>query len=73
MTEFNFLLSDEDTERLFAIMEMQGANLTGNEFARQIIENELRRLFPPVPKYGAGGELANADSYRGPRPITAGV
>lgn len=47
MTEFNFYLSEADTERLFAIKELQGRNdLTGNEFARLLLENELYRLFP---------------------------
>ena len=45
MTEFNFYLSDADTERLFAIKEMQGRDdLTGNEFARMLLEEELYRL-----------------------------
>lgn len=45
MTEFNFYLSDADTERLFALKEMQGRDdLTGNEFARMLLEEELYRL-----------------------------
>ena len=45
MTEFNFYLSDADTERLFAIKELQGRDdLTGNEFARMLLEEELYRL-----------------------------
>ena len=45
MTEFNFYLSDADTERLFAIKELQGLDdLTGNEFARKLLEEELYRL-----------------------------
>ena len=45
MTEFNFYLSDADTERLFAIKELQGRDdLTGNEFARKLLEEELYRL-----------------------------
>lgn len=45
MTEFRFYLSDSDTERLFAIKELQGLDdLTGNEFARKLLEEELYRL-----------------------------
>ena len=45
MTEFTFYLSDADTERLFAIKELQGLDdLTGNEFARKLLEEELYRL-----------------------------
>ena len=45
MTEFTFYLSDADTERLFVIKELQGLDdLTGNEFARKLLEEELYRL-----------------------------
>ena len=45
ITEFTFYLSDADTERLFAIKELQGLDdLTGNEFARKLLEEELYRL-----------------------------
>ena len=63
MTEFNFYLSEADTERLFAIKELQGRDdLTGNEFARLLLENELYRLFPAVPQYDDNGQLLNAKS-----------
>ena len=62
MTEFNFYLSEADTERLFAIKELQGRDdLTGNEFARLLLENELYRLFPAVPQYDDNGQLLNAE------------
>lgn len=62
MTEFNFYLSEADTERLFAIKELQGLDdLTGNEFARLLLENELYRLFPAVPQYDDSGRLLNAE------------
>ena len=62
MTEFNFYLSEADTERLSAIKELQGRNdLTGNEFARLLLENELYRLFPAVPQYDDNGQLLNAE------------
>lgn len=57
MTEISFYLSDKDTERLFEIKRQQGAdNLTGNEFARQLLENELFRLCPRVPRPDEAGE-----------------
>lgn len=66
MTEFSFYLSEADTERLFAIKDLQGrGDLTGNDFARQLLEGELYRLFPAIPKYDENGELINADRYRG--------
>ena len=41
MTEFNFSLYGTDVDRLFAIKELQGADdLTGNEFARLLLEEE---------------------------------
>ena len=62
MTEFNFYLSEADTERLFAIKELQGRDdLTGNEFARLLLENELYRLFPAIPQYDDNGQLLNAE------------
>ena len=65
MTEFNFYLSEADTERLFAIKELQGRDdLTGNEFARLLLENELYRLFPAVPQYDDNGQLLNAESQK---------
>lgn len=65
MTEFNFYLSEADTERLFAIKELQGRDdLTGNEFARLLLENELYRLFPAVPQYDDNGQLLNAKSQK---------
>lgn len=65
MTEFTFSLSAEDTDRLFTIKQLQGLdNLTGNEFARQLLEGELYRLFPAIPKYDDNGNLINADRYR---------
>ena len=62
MTEFNFYLSSEDTDRVFAIKKLQGRDdLTGNEFARLLLEDELYRLFPAVPQYDDNGQLLNAE------------
>lgn len=50
--EFNFYLSDEDTERLFALKEESGKDdLTGNEYARQLLEMTLHKMYPERVKY----------------------
>ena len=64
--ELNFYLSDKDAARLFAIMELQGKhNVTGNEFARQLLEQALWNLFPDTPEYDEEERLVNADKYTG--------
>lgn len=66
MRELSFYISDEDMDRLFLIKDIQGKhNLTGNEFARELLEHELYRLFPATPRYNEEGELLNMDAYRG--------
>ena len=68
MTEFSFYLSEADTERLFAIKELQGRDdLTGNDFARLLLEGELYRQFPAAVKRDEQGNILNADVYRGDR------
>lgn len=65
-TEFRFYLSEDDANRLFAVKELQGRDdLTGNEFAQQLLEGELYRLFPATPEYDERGDLANGNRYRG--------
>ena len=45
MPMFEFWLVTEDTDRLFSIKAAQGKNnLTGNDFARELLERELHRL-----------------------------
>lgn len=52
MTEFSFYLSADDTERLFALKEKSGeTQLTGNEYARQLLESTLYRLHPERVRY----------------------
>ena len=66
MKEITFYITEEDLDRLFAIKELQGKHrLTGNDFARELLENELKRLFPQKPKYNEDGELENRNCYRG--------
>ena len=51
-TKFEFYLSEEDTERLFAIKENQGKEeLTGNEFAKELLEAVLYQLHPGRVQY----------------------
>lgn len=51
-TKFEFYLSDDDTERLFAIKEDKGKDdLTGNEYAKELLMRELHRLHPSRVKY----------------------
>lgn len=66
MRELNFYISDEDMDRLFLIKDIQGKhNLTGNDFARELLERELYRLSPATPRFNEEGELLNRDAYRG--------
>ena len=66
MTEFSFVLSEDDTNRLFTVKDLQGRDqLTGNDFAKMLLEKELHRLFPAVPEYDENGKLSNPDSYTG--------
>lgn len=51
-TKFEIYLSEEDTERLFAIKENQGKEeLTGNEFAKELLETMLYQLHPRRVQY----------------------
>lgn len=66
MREINFYLSETDIDRLFVIKDLQGKqDLTGNEFARQLLERELYRLFPATPVFNEYGDIMNADRYTG--------
>lgn len=56
MVRLEFCLSDNDTDRLFAIKESQGkTDLTGNEFARELLESQLHRLHPKKVKFDDDG------------------
>lgn len=45
--KFEFYLSDEDVERLFAAKEDAGKDdLTGNQYARELLEQRLHVLHP---------------------------
>lgn len=52
MPDFNFWLSNEYTDRLFALKEEEGRDdLTGNEYARELLEKYLRTLHPEIVRY----------------------
>ena len=49
MVKFEFNLSDADFDRLCEIKKQQGKDdMTLNDFARYLLENELYRLMPRV-------------------------
>jgi len=50
MVRFEFSLSDTDVDRLFALKERNGKNnLTGNEYARELLEAVLYQMHPQKP------------------------
>lgn len=50
MVKLEFYISDNNMDRLWAIKEKQGKNdLTGNEFAKELLESTLYNLMPTVP------------------------
>ena len=47
MVRFEFYLSDSDYDRLYAIKDREGKyEMTGNEFAKELLEGVLYRLHP---------------------------
>ena len=57
MPMFEFWLGNEDTDRLFSVKASRDKNnLTGNEFARELLVEELHRLHPGVVRYDENGE-----------------
>lgn len=66
MPMFEFYLSDDDFDRLYAIKKIRGKNdLTGNEFAAELLSSRLYSLFPARPEFDESGEIVNKDRYRG--------
>jgi hypothetical protein len=56
-TKFEFYLSEEDTERLFAVKEQEGkSELTGNEYAKELLAGILNRKHPSIVEYDENGE-----------------
>ena len=58
MAEFSFYLSREDTDRVFALKAEAGKDdLTGNEYARELLEGILHRLHPETVQYDDNGDI----------------
>ena len=57
MPMFEFWLSNDDTDRLFSIKNSysKSKDLTGNEFARELLEKEIDRLHPRRVEYDEDG------------------
>lgn len=56
MPNFEFWLSNEDTDRLFAIKKAQDKeDMTGNEFAAHLLKKELHRLHPALVEFDETG------------------
>ena len=50
--KFEFYLSDNDYERLCSIKGSKGkSDMTGNEFAKELLEINLHRLHPGIVRY----------------------
>ena len=56
MTKFEFILSTEDTTRLFYLKQKEGHNdLTGNEFAEKLLHRYLYSQCQSVPEIDENG------------------
>lgn len=68
MVQFEFYLSESDFDRLYAIKKIQGKdNLTGNDFAAELLHKAIVNLFPAAPEFDEAGNITNMDNYRGPK------
>ena len=55
-TKFEFYLSNEDTDRLFSVKDAEGKNdLTGNEYAKELLHSILYKKHPLTVKYDEDG------------------
>lgn len=52
MVKYEFWLLDEDSDRLFEVKNKQRKlnDMTGNDFAKMLLERELHRLHPGTVK-----------------------
>lgn len=56
MVKFEFYLSGEDTDRIFALKKAAGKDdLSGNEYARELLEATLYRMHPKRPEFDEMG------------------
>ena len=54
---FEFYLSEEDTDRLFSVKNSTGNNdLSGNEYAKDLIHASLYKLHPAIVQYDDNGD-----------------
>lgn len=64
MSGFEIPLSYDDKQRLFAVKKLQGKDeMTGGEFAAELLTKQLRKMFPAVPEVDEAGNITNADRY----------
>lgn len=58
MAKFEFELSYEDTQRVFALKKEAGMNdMTGNEYAKHLLERTLYQLYPEQVKLDEDGAI----------------
>lgn len=58
MPKFEFYLSNEDFDRLFALKKKAGKDdMTGNEYAKELLVKELHRLQPTKVEYDENGDI----------------
>lgn len=58
MAKFEFDLSYEDTQRVFALKKEAGMNdMTGNEYAKYLLERTLYNLYPEQVKLDEDGAI----------------
>lgn len=58
MAKFEFDLSYEDTQRVFALKKDAGMNdMTGNEYAKYLLQRTLHQLHPEQVKYDEDGAI----------------
>lgn len=58
MAKFEFDLSYEDTQRVFALKKEAGMNdMTGNEYAKYLLERTLYNLYPEQVKLDEDGVI----------------
>lgn len=51
-TKFEFYLSEDDTDRLFAVKDIEGKkDLTGNEYAKELLSSVLYQKHPKKVQY----------------------
>ena len=66
MGNFEINLSSGDIDRLFAVKKLQGRDdMTGGEFAGELLSKLLYKLFPGKPEIDECGNVINHEKYTG--------